>query len=149
MGRRFKIIMQYDGSNYCGWQRQRYQPSVQAKIENALQPLNQNQPVTVIAAGRTDSGVHARRQTAHFDLVTDLSPETIRKALNATLPDDIYIDYCQEVGKEFHARFTAINRTYHYQVVVKPDVFLRKYVWLVNFRFDLELLQECAKLVKG
>lgn len=149
MGRRFKIIMQYDGSNYCGWQRQRYQPSVQAKIENALQPLNQNQPVTVIAAGRTDSGVHARRQTAHFDLVTDLSPETIRKALNATLPDDIYIDYCQEVDKKFHARFTAINRTYHYQVVVKPDVFLHKYVWLVNFRFDLELLQECAELVKG
>ena len=109
--------MQYDGSNYCGWQRQRYQPSVQAKIENALQPLNQNQPVTVIAAGRTDSGVHARRQTAHFDLVTDLSPETIRKALNATLPDDIYIDYCQEVDKKFHARFTRLIVLY-YQVVL-------------------------------
>ncbi|HPC35575.1 MAG TPA: tRNA pseudouridine(38-40) synthase TruA [Candidatus Marinimicrobia bacterium] len=149
MERRFKIIMQYDGSNYCGWQRQLQNRSVQAEIENALKPLNQNLPVTVIAAGRTDSGVHARRQTAHFDLATDLAPDTLKKALNATLPDDIYVDDCHEVGKEFHARFAAISRTYHYQILVNANVFLRKYVWLVNFPFDRELLQMCAELVKG
>ncbi|MFA5729167.1 MAG: tRNA pseudouridine(38-40) synthase TruA, partial [Candidatus Neomarinimicrobiota bacterium] len=72
MPRRFKIVLQYDGTNYCGWQRQLKDRSIQAEIEEALKPLNRNQPVAVIGAGRTDSGVHARRQTAHFDLITDL-----------------------------------------------------------------------------
>jgi len=149
MPRRFKIILQYDGTDFCGWQRQLKDRSVQAEIEETLKPLNQNQAVTVIGAGRTDSGVHAKRQTAHFDLVTDLPAETIRNALNATLPDDIYVDECREVAPEFHARFSATRRTYHYQIAMQPDIFRRRYVWAITFPFELKLLQDCAAMVTG
>ncbi|MCK9244104.1 MAG: tRNA pseudouridine(38-40) synthase TruA [Candidatus Marinimicrobia bacterium] len=149
MPRRFKIVLQYDGTNYCGWQRQLKDRSIQAEIEEALKPLNRNQPVAVIGAGRTDSGVHARRQTAHFDLITDLPALTVHKALNATLPDDIYVDECREVAADFHARFAATRRTYRYQIALQPAVFMRRYVWLVTFPFELELLQNCAALIVG
>jgi tRNA pseudouridine38-40 synthase len=149
MKRRFKIIIQYDGTAYCGWQRQNKDRSIQAEIETALAPLNHNNSVTVIGAGRTDSGVHAICQTAHFDLDSELPAETIRNALNATLPDDIYIDECQETEENFHARFMALQRTYRYQIATKPDVFRRHYVWVVNYPFDVALLNECAGLVPG
>jgi len=147
--RRFKIVLQYDGTNYCGWQRQRSDRSVQAEIETALRPLNRANPVTVIGAGRTDSGVHAMRQTAHFDLETALTAETIKNALNATLPHDIYVDECDAVGAEFHARFSAVRRTYCYRIAQKAEVFRRHYVWLVSFPFEFETLRNCAGLVPG
>lgn len=149
MVRRFRINLQYDGTDYCGWQRQLNDRSVQAELETALKPLNQDDPVTVIGAGRTDSGVHAMRQTAHFDLQTELPAETIKNALNATLPDDIQIDECQEAVADFHARFSAVRRTYRYQIAVRREVFRRRYVWVVSYPFDPELLKACAGLVPG
>jgi tRNA pseudouridine38-40 synthase len=149
MAKRFRIDLQYDGSAYCGWQRQNRDRSIQAELEEALKPLNHGSPVTVIGAGRTDSGVHARRQTAHFDLETELPATTIKNAMNATLPEDIYIDDCVEVGSDFHARFSAVRRNYHYQIAVRPEVFRRHFVWLINYPFETELLRECAGSVLG
>lgn len=149
MKRRFAIVLAYDGTNYCGWQRQAGDISIQAVLEKALQPLNGGQPVTVIGAGRTDSGVHARAQVAHFDLESERSAETIRRALNATLPNDIYIQTCQVVDQNFHARFGAIRRCYRYQILLEPSVFEQRYAWLCPYRLDFELLQQGAAIVRG
>jgi len=88
---RYKIKIQYDGTNYFGWQMQSQQRTIQAEIENALAPLNNDKRVKVTAAGRTDAGVHALGQAAHFDLNTVLKPAQLLKALNARLPHDIRI----------------------------------------------------------
>ena len=149
MKRRFKIDIEYDGTNYCGWQRQTNGCSIQFTIEEALRPLNRNQQVTVIGSGRTDSGVHALNQVTHFDLETSLSAESIKNALNAKTPEDIFIHECKEVDSSFHSRFSAVKRTYIYQVLEKPSVIYRYYSWLPKFGFDFSTLNKCAKAVKG
>jgi len=149
MKRRFRIDIEYDGTNYCGWQRQTNGCSIQFAIEEALKPLNKNQQVTVIGSGRTDSGVHALNQVAHFDLETSLSTESIKDALNARTPEDILIHECKEVDSSFHARFSAVKRTYIYQVLEKPSAINRYYSWLPPFEFDFFILTKCAKLVEG
>jgi tRNA pseudouridine38-40 synthase len=149
MMRRFAIMLSYDGTNYCGWQRQAGDLSIQALLEEALQPLNGGQPVKVIGAGRTDSGVHARAQVAHFDLESAHSAETIRRALNATLPGDIYVRICQSVDQNFHARFGALRREYKYQILLEPSVFEQRYAWLCPYQLDFDLLQQAAEIVQG
>lgn len=149
MKRRYGIWLEYDGTNYHGWQRQARDCSIQAVIENCLRPLNDGKPVVVIGAGRTDSGVHARMQVAHFDLETDHTPATIQRALNATLPPDIHINSCRCLPNEFHARFSALRRCYKYQIVTRPSVFERHYAWYVPYELDEALLQQGAALVLG
>ncbi|MDD5765008.1 MAG: tRNA pseudouridine(38-40) synthase TruA [Candidatus Marinimicrobia bacterium] len=149
MIRRFAMEVEYDGTNYCGWQRQANDPSIQATLEDALSPLNHQLPVVVIGSGRTDSGVHATGQMAHVDLDNELSAETIEKALNATIPDDIFVKNCREVEKDFHARFWAKRRTYLYYVLSKPDIFRRKYAWFPGFDYDRERLDRCAVEIIG
>ncbi|MFA4838093.1 MAG: tRNA pseudouridine(38-40) synthase TruA [Candidatus Neomarinimicrobiota bacterium] len=149
MIRRFAMEIEYDGTNYCGWQRQANDPTIQATLEDALLPLNRHQPVVVIGSGRTDSGVHSTGQVAHVDLDNELSAETVERALNATIPDDICVKNCREVEKDFHARFWAKRRTYVYWVLLKPDIFRRKYAWFPGFDYDRELLDRCAVEVLG
>lgn len=149
MKRRFRIDIEYDGTNYCGWQRQTNGCSIQFAIEEALRPLNRNRQVTVIGSGRTDSGVHALNQVAHFDLETSLSAESIKNALNARTPEDILIHECDEVDTSFHSRFSAVKRTYIYQVSEKPSAIYRQYSWLPPFEFDSSTLNKCAKSVEG
>lgn len=149
MKRRFKIDIEYDGTNYCGWQRQTNGCSIQFAIEEALRPLNRNRQVTVIGSGRTDSGVHALNQVTHFDLETSLSAESIKNALNAKTPEDIFIHECKEVDSSFHSRFSAVKRTYIYQVLTTPSVIDRNYSWQPPFAFDFSTLNKCAKAVEG
>lgn len=149
MKQRFCLKIEYDGTNYCGWQRQADKPTIQAIIEDSLKPLNGERAVTVIGAGRTDSGVHAREQVAHFDLETKLAPATIARALNATLPPDIRIRECQPVADNFHARFDAVRRCYKYQILTQPSVFERHFTWYPAYQFDEELLQSCADSLLG
>lgn len=149
MTRRFLIRLEYDGTNYCGWQRQANNRSVQELLETALRSLNNNQPVAVIGSGRTDSGVHALDQVAHFDLETNLTPETIRRALDAKIPKDIYVRECMEVDGQFHARFSAKRRTYIYQILLWTTVFQRDFAWYPGFNYDTELLDQCAGEVIG
>ncbi len=112
---RYKITIQYDGTNYFGWQMQSHKRTIQSEIETALVPLNDNKRVKVIGAGRTDAGVHAFGQVAHFDLDTKLKTVQLKKALNARLQDDIRINSVTEISDEFHARFSAKRRYYRYQ----------------------------------
>ncbi|MBU4445465.1 MAG: tRNA pseudouridine(38-40) synthase TruA [Candidatus Marinimicrobia bacterium] len=147
--RRYKITIEYDGTDFCGWQRQIRDRTVQQTLEDSLSELNKGQPVTLIGSGRTDSGVHALGQIAHFDLDTTLNAETICKALNAKTPNDIYIHRCQETDPSFHARFGAKKRTYVYQILQSPSVITRRYTWQPDITINERLLDLCAEYVLG
>ncbi|MCD6440719.1 MAG: tRNA pseudouridine(38-40) synthase TruA [Candidatus Marinimicrobia bacterium] len=149
MIRRFAITVEYDGTDFFGWQRQARERTVQEVLENSLVDLNRGNRVVVNGSGRTDSGVHAIAQVAHFDLETILTPETIRNALNAKTPRDIYIHNCRETDPSFHARFNAKKRTYLYQLLLVRSVIKRRYTWQPEMKFREDLLQSCAKLVTG
>lgn len=125
--RRIKITLAYDGTNYVGWQIQKNGKSIQEMLERGLELLTSN-PAKVIGAGRTDSGVHARGQVAHFDTdLESLPAERFYKALNTRLPQDIRVLSSSQVSERFHARFDATERVYRYYLstgtVVSPFIF--------------------------
>ena len=146
-----KIIVAYDGTRYVGWQRQRNGVSIQALLEDALTPLAHRCPVRVAGAGRTDAGVHARAQVASCSLSTTLDVDTIQRALNSRLPEDIRVSSVSEAEPGFHARFSAWRKTYSYNIlnaaVVVP--FLRHFVWHVPQPLDLVGMQAALLSVCG
>jgi len=146
---RYQIIMEYDGAEFCGWQRQAHGRSIQGVLEQALQPLNGGQPPTVIGAGRTDSGVHALAQVAHFDLLTERDAQVVQRALNATTPDALQVLLCRRVPPTFHARFDARRRYYAYVIRRQRAVHRRHTCWTPAFDLDPQLLAECAALLPG
>ena len=111
--RRFKLIVEYDGTAYCGWQRQINGPSVQQELEEALQKLT-HERVSVLGSSRTDSGVHALGLCAHFDSATRIPPDKLAFALNTLLPPDIRIRESGAAPEGFHARFSACGKVYRY-----------------------------------
>jgi len=113
---RFKITLQYDGTGFRGWQLQNKERTVQGEIEDALQILNKKKLIRVHGAGRTDTGVHAMGQVAHFDFNTDLDTCALKDALNGNLARDVRVMDCVVVSPEFHARFSALRRCYQYRI---------------------------------
>ena len=111
--RRFKLIVEYDGTAYCGWQRQINGPSVQQELEEALTKLT-HEKVSVVGSSRTDAGVHALGLCAHFDSATRIPPEKLAFALNTMLPPDIRIRESGAAPEHFHARFAACGKVYSY-----------------------------------
>ena len=146
--RRFKLTLQYDGNQFQGWQIQKHGRTVQAELERVATLLNGGKPVTVVGAGRTDAGVHARAQVAHMDLETPLSPRELRKAFNGNLPEDLSVTDCEEIDPHFHARFSARWRQYRYCCRTDEELFDRHYVWHTG-PLDLNRLNEIAEMVKG
>ena len=124
--RNIKITIEYDGTNYHGWQIQPNVITVQAAVQDALAKITKAQ-TPIIGAGRTDTGVHAAGQVANFHTHSQMSPTAFQKALNATLPRDIVIIDVEEVSPDFHARFSAVSRTYWYTVLNRayPSALLR------------------------
>lgn len=112
---RIKLTIEYAGGAYCGWQRQNGQMSVQQKIEEAGKKIF-GKDISITGAGRTDTGVSALGQVAHFDIETNIPPQNIANALNAHLPRDISIRKSEEVGEDFHARYDAKKKTYVYTI---------------------------------
>ena len=112
---RYAIVLEYDGANYYGFQRQRNFPSVQQTVEEALS-LKLQCPFTLIASGRTDTGVHAMAQVAHFDCDVEIDASDFGFRVNPLLPRDIAIKACYRVDESFHARFAAKRKTYVYRV---------------------------------
>ncbi|HDN60155.1 MAG TPA: tRNA pseudouridine(38-40) synthase TruA [Candidatus Marinimicrobia bacterium] len=150
MLRRFKIVIEYDGTNYFGWQKQKKGETIQELIERALLPLNGGRRgVRITGAGRTDAGVHALGQVAHFDMETELDPGTIKIVINANTPKDIYVTRCEEVDKSFHARFSAKRRKYIYRIARRYSPFDRLFSWCPPYELDTEKLHKCSKLVVG
>lgn len=146
----YKMIIEYDGTRYYGWQRQPGQATIQGKLESVLS-LMCGREVEVIGAGRTDGGVHAKGMAANAVLETDKSSEEIRDYLNRYLPDDIAVLEVREASPRFHARYNAIGKTYCYTCYdgeVKP-VFDRKYFTRLEEKPDVDRMRQAAELLKG
>lgn len=146
--RNFKLIIEYDGSRYAGWQRQENAATIQEEIEKSLARILQEQ-IVVHGAGRTDAGVHARGQVANFKISTSLDPYKLLGGLNGTLPEDIIVRSVEEVPLDFHARFSAKSRTYSYTITVIPTALLRHYTWYVTHRLETTLLVRSAGCILG
>lgn len=145
-----KITIEYDGTNYCGWQLQSGQDSIQARIEAALERIFSTL-VRVRASGRTDAGVHARGQVAAFTLPRAFDPAELHRALNAILPADIVILNAEPVDDRFDPRRSAIARVYEYRILHQPwpSAFERRYSWLIRDPLDLERMNDAARAFVG
>ncbi|TAL68247.1 MAG: tRNA pseudouridine(38-40) synthase TruA [Bacteroidetes bacterium] len=144
------LKIEYDGTNYGGWQIQPNAPSIQEEIEKVLSQLNGNH-IGIVGAGRTDAGVHARGQVAHARLEKKFPvPENkIPYVLNSKLPDDIRIVDAKIVNFDFHARFDAIAREYSYTITKRQTVFDKYFTTLIRFKLDYDLLEKSAKIFTG
>ena len=145
---RYKIILEYDGTDFAGWQFQPDERTVQGELERALTEFDEGK-ISLIGAGRTDAGVHAMSQTAHFDLKKELDTNEITAALNAKTPEDILVKSAAIVHPHFHARYDATWRKYLYVLANAPSVFELRYSWLPPFEYDYELLQSLTGEITG
>jgi tRNA pseudouridine38-40 synthase len=148
---KIKLTLQYDGSAYVGWQRQaaRHGLSVQQALEDALARLL-GQPVTLHGAGRTDSGVHAWAQVAHFSCPAAIPPPQLALALNHILPADIRVRAAEAAEESFHARFSATGKRYRYLLAVdEPSAFNYRWYWPLRQWPDEEAMRQAAKLLIG
>ena len=149
--RNFRIVLQYEGTKYQGWQKQESTDNtIQGKLENILTKMA-GYPVEVHGAGRTDAGVHAMGQVAHFKLDTDKTEGQILLYLNQYLPEDIAVVSIKEAGERFHARLNAIGKFYRYRIVNSeiPHVFERRYVHVVEKSLDIERMKQAAQIFVG
>ena len=148
---RYRLIIEYDGAAYSGWQRQDNGPSIQNTLEAAASALDEA-PVLVIGAGRTDAGVHATGQVAHLDLVKPIRADKVRDAINAHLrPHPIAVLEAFDADPEFHARFDATSRSYLYRIVNRrADLALdRTRAWRLAAPLDAGLMHEAAQALVG
>ena len=146
---RVGLLIQYDGTNYHGWQIQNGQETVQGVLENALRRLFSS-AVGLMGSGRTDSGVHALGQVAHFDVESCPIPSSsIWMALNQQLPKDIRVIASREVAAGFHSRFDARQRSYAYQLSTRINVLKRNSQWHLRYPIDQNKLTDLARLLTG
>lgn len=148
---RYALKIEYDGSPFVGWQRQRNQVSVQGSIETALSKL-ENKEHKIAGAGRTDAGVHARSQVAHCDLDKEWQPFRLSEALNFHLrPLPIAVIDCALVNSDWHARFSALERKYLFRLLVRraPSTHEAGLVWQIGHSLDLSKMLEASKYLLG
>ena len=145
-----KLIIEYDGTRYHGWQRQKNAISVQEEIETAIYKLT-GEKCVLHASGRTDVGVHALGQTAHFHTSSRIPADKVSFALNSLLPDDIVIFHSEQVEPAFHARFDAAGKKYRYLIFNsrQPSAFQKNRACHVPVTLDLEKMQAAAEILKG
>lgn len=141
----YKLIIAYDGTNYCGWQVQPNGTSIQELIQEKLSVISRTK-ITLIGSGRTDAGVHALGQTAHFHSPFIQDFHRFLRSLNALLPADIRILHIEEVPQNFHAQYSTIGKIYHYHLHLSDviDPFTRLYRLHVREKIDLDLLKKAA-----
>jgi tRNA pseudouridine38-40 synthase len=148
---RYRLTIEYDGGPFVGWQRQAEGASVQAALETAIEKLS-GERVTVTGAGRTDAGVHALGQVAHFDLVKEFEAGKVRDALNHYLrPDPVAVIDAAMAGEDFHARFSATARHYLFRILNRrsPPALDAGRVWHVSPRLDAEAMDAAARFLVG
>lgn len=151
---RWKLVLEYDGSFFVGWQRQDNGLSVQQALEEAVAAFC-GEAVGIVGAGRTDAGVHARAQVAHVDLAGDWSAKTVRDATNHHLRDlhgsPVVVVDAEPVGEDFHARFSATERRYRYRIVNRraPLALDRGRAWWVPVHLDVDAMAEGARRLTG
>jgi len=146
---RYKITIAYDGSDYCGWQVQAKGRSVQQELERVVSTINK-QKTAVTGSGRTDAGVHAKGQCAHFDSELPLTLKEWKSALRGLLPADIWLKKIERVDSRFHARFDVIEKTYCYRLNMgQSDIFARKQEYQLGQNLDVAAMREAATAFMG
>lgn len=150
--RNIKLIIEYDGTNYSGWQVQENGPSIQAEIERALLTIT-GEKIRIAGSGRTDAGVHARGQAASFRTNSKVPADRFSYALNSMLPKDIVIKDSCEVSPDFHARYSAKGKKYSYLILNSkfPSALLRNYAYHINYceKLDMRKLNNASKCFIG
>ena len=148
---RFKLVIEYDGGPFVGWQKQQNGPSIQSALEEAVRQFS-GEEVTVTGGGRTDTGVHALGQVAHIDLNRTIAADKLREAINAQLrPAPVAVISAEEVSEDFHARFSAISRSYLYRILSRraPPTIEKGRVWWVSRPLDSDAMHEAGQALLG
>jgi tRNA pseudouridine38-40 synthase len=148
MKRNIKLTIEYDGTDFVGWQRQPNGRTVQEEIESAILRITQEQ-TQIVGAGRTDSGVHARGQVANFFTSSTMTEKEFHRALNGVLPEDIVIHSVESVAEQFSARHSANEREYQYFISTNLTAIGRKYCWQLGYTLDVEKMNQVAQSILG
>ena len=144
------MTFSYDGTNFYGYQKQPKKRTIQKEIEDVLKQINDGKDVTIYASGRTDAGVHAINQKAHFNLDISITPERLLKGMNSLLPVDIYIKNIDYVEDAFHARFDASGKEYVYVINIgEYNVFERNYVFQYCKKLNIFSMERGIKYLEG
>ncbi|ASK61625.1 tRNA pseudouridine(38-40) synthase TruA [Virgibacillus phasianinus] len=148
---RIKCVISYDGTNFSGFQIQPKTRTVHGELEKALKKMHKGEPIRIHASGRTDTGVHAKRQTIHFDTPYDIPYENWKRALNTLLPADLYVREVEEAAASFHARYDVCEKEYRYYVwnEKEPDVFKHNYAYHFPYTLDISAIQSACKQLEG
>lgn len=146
----FKLVIEYDGTGLSGWQRQTDKPTIQGELETVLGVIL-NRETKIHGSGRTDAGVHARGQVAHFHTDSSISPKALKKGVNSLMKHPIVVRQCDTVRDDFHAQYNAISKEYRYYILNRqdPSAIGRNYNWHVNRALDLDAMNRCAKFLAG
>ena len=144
------MTFSYDGTNFSGYQKQPRERTVQKVLEDALKEINAGKNVSVCASGRTDAGVHALNQKAHFDLDVKITCDKLLKGVNSLLPDDVYVKKVEEIDDNFHARFDAIGKEYIYKINMgEYNPIERNYCYQYNHKLDVVEMERGLKYLEG
>ena len=147
---RYLMTFSYDGSKYSGYQKQPKKKTIQSEIEKVLKKINSEQKVDIHASGRTDAGVHALNQKAHFDMDAKMSPDKLKHSINCLLPKDIYIKDIKEVNDDFHARFNVKAKEYVYKINMgEYNPIEKDYVYQYNKKLDAVEMERALKYLEG
>ncbi|MEX1126926.1 MAG: tRNA pseudouridine(38-40) synthase TruA, partial [Vicinamibacterales bacterium] len=146
---RFKLLIEYAGTRYSGWQIQKNARTVQGEIDRAVREATGRREFELYGSGRTDAGVHALAQVAHLDLYTDLAPELLRRKINDELPADIHIRTIAKAPHKFHARHDAVERSYLYQISTRRTAFGKPFVWWIREPLSVAKMREAAAAFVG
>lgn len=148
---KLKCTISYDGTHFSGYQVQPNKRTIQYEIEQAIARIHKGKKIRIYASGRTDTGVHAKGQVVHFESDLNIPVNNWKKALNAILPGDIYVQKVEHVSLEFHAQFDAVEKEYRYFVLNREekDIFRRNFVYHYPFHIDMEAMKQACKLFEG
>ncbi len=147
---RYLMSFSYDGTNFNGYQKQVKERTIQGVIENALSEINGGKLVNICASGRTDAGVHAICQKAHFDMDKKIECSKLMKGINSLLPDDIYVKNISIVNDDFHARYNVIGKEYIYKINMgEYNPIERNYIYQYNNRLDINEMERGLKFFEG
>lgn len=147
---RYFMTISYDGSEFKGYQKQPNERTVQGVLEEVITRINGKREVSISSSGRTDAGVHALNQRAHFDLDVEFDCDRLRKSINSLLPGDVYVKNIEIVPDDFHSRFSATGKEYIYQINMGEfNPLERKYVYQYNRKLDVVEMERAMKYLEG
>lgn len=147
--RRYKLILEYDGTNFSGWQKQNDARTVQGDLLKGAERVFGSVPMDLQGCGRTDGGVHALEYAAHLEVASELEPDKAAEMLNDTLPKDIAVLSMEAVDPRFHARHSCVARSYIYQLKTRKSAFAKRYNWWIREKLDVAAMQRAAQAMVG